>query len=358
MAASFQGKILARSPFYITASKTAGYITSASLEVYIWAGAFASQPGSPTYTIDKNALTGTSTDIIFEISKLIRDSFDHERDAYDDTLSTFTDALWVEIILSVVQTVSSQSDTNNYWLALDGWGEFTDAVNPQGTDVIVNTMYVQTGEDILHPVYSHSDGIDEVKYYSEAGALQDTIDLTTPEASTNAYDKTQYLTRASAENTYSFTLLDGSAVQETVTIVYNPQCKYPAYHVKFYDANGMLQKIYMLKKSTESLSVKKDKYNKILGSVSGGSYSYDITGHQFKTYNVTGQESITLNSDWVNENQNEVFKQLLLSELVWVNDKPATVTTGNLTYKTQVNDRLIQYTIEFEYSYNVINNVY
>lgn len=355
---AYVGKINARSPFYITATGTA-FITSAELAVYIWEGTSAGKPAAPNYTITKQALTGTSTNIIFQISDLIRDSFNHDNDAYTASAATFTDALWVEIELDVVQTTDPQpSQINNLYLAVDGYGYHSEGVNPQGTDVIVNAMNVLTGQDILHPVYANSDGIDEVKYYSSAGALQTTVDLSTPVASAYSYDKMQYLTRTSASNTYSFELLASSVVQETVTINYESDCKYPTKAIKFIDRNGMLQKIYMFKKNAESINSKADNYNAIGGYISSNEYVYDATKHQNKTYNITSEESITCNSGYVLEAQNEVFKQILLSEQVWVDDKPVSVGTRSLQYKTRINDRLINYTMEFKYAYDTVNNIY
>lgn len=55
------------------------------------------------------------------------------------------------------------------------------------------------------------------------------------------------------------------------------------------------------------------------------------------------------------------MKQLMLSEQTWVYDgvdvKPITLNTKSLQYKTSVNDSLIQYSLEFEYSFNKINDV-
>ena len=355
---AYVSKINARSPFYITATGTA-FITSAVLKVYIWAGTSASKPASPDYTITKAALTGTSTNIIFQISDLIRDEFNHDNDAYTASAATFTDALWVEIELDVVQTTDPQpSQINNLYLAVDGYGYNSEGVNPLGTDVVVNTMDVLSGNDIFHPVYANSDGIDEVKYCSSAGALQTTIDLSTPVASAYSYDKMQYLTRTAASNTYSFELLDGAAVQETVTINYVTDCKYPTKTIKFLDKNGMLQVVYMFKKSVSSINTKADSYNAIGGYISSNQYIYDTTKHQKKTFNITAEESIECNSGYVLEAQNEVFKQLLLSELVWVDDKPATVQSRGLQYQTRVNDKLINYTLQFTYANNEINNIY
>ena len=75
-------------------------------------------------------------------------------------------------------------------------------------------------------------------------------------------------------------------------------------------------------------------------------------------YNITSKEGITLNSGFVDESQNDVMKQILLSEFVWVDDSPASVKTSNLDYKTSLNDKMINYTLEFEYSNNTIINIY
>jgi len=57
-----------------------------------------------------------------------------------------------------------------------------------------------------------------------------------------------------------------------------------------------------------------------------------------------------------------VFKQLMLSERVWITNEnnqiyPINIKTSNITYKTSVNDRLVEYTIEFDNSYNVLNDI-
>lgn len=353
--ATYQGKILTRSPFFITATGSA-FIESAELKVYIWSGGTGAKPASANYTISKNALTSNSTNIIFEISALIKDYFNHNRDAYIDSLSTFTDALWVETELSVVQTTDPQpSVENNIYLAVDGYGYFEAEENPQGTNVIVNTLNVESGEAVLLPVYANSDGIDTVEWLVD-GVVQAITDLSAAVASTNSYDKLQYLT--DVDNSDEIKLYKSAILQETIKVNYIDECKYTPRKVKFYDANGALQQIYMFKASRENLNVSKENYQSIIGGVSSNQYQYSSSDHQIKDYNITSKESITLNTGYVGEEQNEVFRQLLNSELVWVDNKPASITSNNLEYQTRVNDKLINYTISFNYAYNKINNVY
>ena len=55
----------------------------------------------------------------------------------------------------------------------------------------------------------------------------------------------------------------------------------------------------------------------------------------------------------------------MLSEKVWVTNitedgeqvLPINVKTGDITYKTSLNDKLVQYTIQFDKSFDTINNI-
>ena len=57
---------------------------------------------------------------------------------------------------------------------------------------------------------------------------------------------------------------------------------------------------------------------------------------------------------------NEVFRQLLLSERVWIDYNgtlPVNVGTSSLKFKQSLNDKLINYTISFDFAYDKINNI-
>jgi hypothetical protein len=110
------------------------------------------------------------------------------------------------------------------------------------------------------------------------------------------------------------------------------------------------------------MNVKKESYkSNILNSSNG----YSRSNHVYRDFNVVGKESITLSSGFLSEEYNEVFKQMMLSEKVWVTnitDKgeqvlPINVKTSNITYKTSLNDKLVEYTFDFDNSFNVINDI-
>ena len=76
----------------------------------------------------------------------------------------------------------------------------------------------------------------------------------------------------------------------------------------------------------------------------------------------------TLSSGYYPEYTNQFFEQLLLSEYVWLTRPkkenpsadetvPVTVKTSSMKFKTSVNDKLIEYTIDFEEAFDLINNI-
>ena len=87
-----------------------------------------------------------------------------------------------------------------------------------------------------------------------------------------------------------------------------------------------------------------------------------------KLFNTEAKQTHVLSSGYYPEGANEYFEQLLLSEHVWLTRYrknaptseetiPVILKTSNFTYKTSVNDRLVEYTMTFEDAFDYINNV-
>ena len=87
-----------------------------------------------------------------------------------------------------------------------------------------------------------------------------------------------------------------------------------------------------------------------------------------RTFNTQAKQTHTLSSGYYPEYANAYFEELLLSEYVWYtrpednqpnSDEtiPVIVKTSSMIYKTSLNDRLIEYTIEFEDTFDYINNI-
>ena len=73
-------------------------------------------------------------------------------------------------------------------------------------------------------------------------------------------------------------------------------------------------------------------------------------------------ESISLNTGFVPESMNPYYEELMVSEYVWLVDSsnvvyPVNLKDSSFTYKTGLNDKLINYTMNFEKSFNLVNNI-
>lgn len=138
------------------------------------------------------------------------------------------------------------------------------------------------------------------------------------------------------------------------TLYIQEPCKYDTYTVMFQNKEGALQAIDFMKEFTESIRVDNEQYESNANQPSDGY-------HQFVRYNVNGKEKIKINSGFREATENEAFKQLMLSERVWFYDgttwTPVNISSSSLEYKTRRKDKLINYEIEFEYSYNEINTI-
>ena len=145
---------------------------------------------------------------------------------------------------------------------------------------------------------------------------------------------------------------------DTIGVKTISENKHTPYRLTFVNKFGALQSVWMFKRSDVSMSVENENYR---GYLYNGS-SYSVSEHQYKNYNITARETISLNSGFYTEDYNEVFRQLLLSERVWIDYKdqilPVNIKSKELSFKTQVNDKLIDYGIEFEFAFDKINNVF
>lgn len=148
---------------------------------------------------------------------------------------------------------------------------------------------------------------------------------------------------------------------DITTLNIKEQCKskYTSNKVTFVNKFGTLQDMYFFKKATEMMTVKKESYK---ANVLNNSNSYSASEHVNQDFNILGKESITLSSGYLDESYNEVFKQLMLSEKVWITDEdyqvtPINIKTSSLAYKTSLNDKLVDYKISFDKSFDTINNV-
>lgn len=141
-----------------------------------------------------------------------------------------------------------------------------------------------------------------------------------------------------------------------------PCSKYEPIRVTFVNKYGALQDIYFNRRSNDSISVTTEDYKASIVDLS--TLSYDTTSHQQRTLNLVGKESITLNTDYIDESCNEHIRELMLSEQLWMTKLtdeetiiPLRLRSQSTQLKKSVNEKLIQYTMEFDFAFDKINNI-
>ena len=138
----------------------------------------------------------------------------------------------------------------------------------------------------------------------------------------------------------------------------------------FINKFGVQQDLWFFLKETKTLGRKNEgfKSNTLTYPNTNNPATYSISDAPNKIFNTTAKQTFTLSSGYYPEQANQFFEQLLLSEYIWLerpqktnpsSDEviPVKVKTSSMAFKTSVNDRLIEYTIDFEEAFDYINNI-
>ena len=374
-----------RSPYF--ESYTIGNAVSVNLSIKIWTGDKTSDiPETFQYELNKKAIN-TGDTVSFEISELIRDYI--ETNFNGDYNS---EPVWVYLFAQGVEADGDlTSPSISTQIAYDGYSYFENpdfdideesilitnrqiyalADNffrvPINTNTNPTITFFKNNEVIFTETFAQNNvSSTQIKYVSAGGS---SVNYDTYKERVLEDDGTFEDSKCLQSFFNSFEIGEADKIQVSdnngvyfIDVKTIEECKYEPKKITFINKFGVLQDVYFFKKSVEKMNVKKESYKANI-LTSGNTYS--ISDHVNRDFNVVGKESISLSSGFLSEEYNEVFKQMLLSEKVWITNiidtgeqvLPLNIKTSNITYKTSLNDRLIEYTIEFDNSFDTINNI-
>lgn len=323
---------------------------SVTLKLYIYTGTVGSYAESDLkYTINKERI-GTDTNIVLEIGELVRDYI--EVDFNNDYNST---AKWVT---AVVQYKDGQGDLFNYgnpetfnYIAVDGYGYFEEEINPElsrNALITTNNIYLPEGTAGKLPIFA--EGVGKVTIDSSDTQISD---------DGNSNQKIQYVDIPSDSNTIQIYDTDDSTLLKTITVNNICEPKFTPYKLTFVNKFGAFQDLYFFKRTVESFDVKNETYK--VNTIQTETVTYGTSSTAKQIYNSNANTRITMNTGFVKENFNSAIEELMLTENCWIRWEgktlPVVPLTKNMTLKTSLNDKLIDYTIEFEFGYDKINNI-
>lgn len=158
------------------------------------------------------------------------------------------------------------------------------------------------------------------------------------------------------DQTTTTSFLAGATSVGDITINRHPCSRYTPHKAAFINKFGVPQELYFFGTFRESVSAKDEKYK--VGAVNG---SYTTTSHQQKTLVKNGVVSYTLSTGYVSEVYNEYVREMMLSEQVWLVidgvTRPVYPKSSSVDFKTSINDKLVEYTVQFEQANDLISTM-
>lgn len=357
-------------------------LTSATLRLWIYTGNYGTnEPTNPTYTLFKEKAASQDI-IVFEIADLVNDYVDI---VFTGNYSNIQQTAWVRWeVVRTYDDATSDTDLVGEGIAFKGYGYFQDAINPELSQDLLQsntTIYHNCAESLNIPILTGVDGVFKVCYFNggtEVGcstfgnsleAL--TVDTTSYSAdSTTITADTAFLKNANSNpvqiptppsqpyNKITLTTTSGATIDLNIVCVDEP--KQTPYKVSFLNKFGVIQDLWFFKRRDNNINISKEEYKENTLEVNSV-VNYSLNQATKVPYNFKAQKSIRLNTGFVTEEFNEVIQQLLLTEHAWIHENgevtPVVPKTSSLEYKTSLNDKVINYTVEFDYAFNEVNTI-
>ena len=116
----------------------------------------------------------------------------------------------------------------------------------------------------------------------------------------------------------------------------------------------------IFKRSNKSFQTQTRLYQPQIGNWDGLRLTYEEDQTKYQRYVVDATELLEVNSDWLEEGYNQLIKQMMVSNEIYEvgssgSDnyntflRPLAIQTKDITFKTDINNKLIQYSFVFNY---------
>ena len=359
---------LSRSPYIIEVDDATQ--TGSKIELFLGADVGTA---NPSYTLSKLIPASNNTKTFYNISPYVREyySFTTWQNATGLAygIDTSTDYL-VDYEVKTYNFIGGSYvlDTTETGTFVDGFNYYMDGYNATTPIALLDEGTYFYNYDSTIPT-TQGNGLwgsfdcelsigDVVKYTDLVTGATFTETATTDGVKSYAR---AYLTYAPNGNKVEI-LLGGTT--ERWTAYFKPQCepKYQPVVVDFINRYGSWSRIFFQKVKKRSINVKTNEYK---FNPSELPYYPNLSGDgQFKEFNINAKETIKLNTGWVNDDYGDYLQQMLLSEKVLLLDyevntnyTPVKAKTKSLQKQVGINDGMINYEMEFEFAYDLINNV-
>ena len=298
--------------------------------------------GTLRYNIVKNGTVGTV--LTFEIAELVRD---YLKVTFNGTYTAQTaDISFIYRYWSLPNGggggYSSSATTHK---GFEGYGTFMEGINPT-----LSTYEWLIEKDVIKDGYY---------FYAPIGVSGVVPVSTNSVLSYTGFD-------ASNPQTISLSTPSGPVLVNIIRV--NCSRYGDGNKITFVNKYGALQDLWFFLKSVKTTTSTKETFNANTITISGGNATYSVNNPTKTVFNKSANQKIILSSGYYPEGANPFFEDLMLSKQIWLTQPdpydpsteqvvPVIINTSSFTYKTSLNDKLIEYTMEFDMAFDYINNV-
>lgn len=402
----------ARTPYEIQFKEA--NLEAVELDIYIYTGTQDTDKGSVLYNVEGISVSidedaGGVPEVVFDLAPFVRDYF-RDNIAFDNDYNTYV--YWLSYISTRTVNGTVQSpDTIEHIKCFFGYheneqgaqyiGEAIDSNPLYGSNLddaielyerdVINKPYgvgltIPVSWDIAEIIFLKGDKVqynvipsglvdtetdDAIQYISDSNVLNESFNNYVARNEgylipNNDYKIKQLCNAVSDCLDYDQIVINNIGTDENATNYnfkrrrvidvrsYNEQ--YEWHKITFINRCGAFEDLFFVGQSKQKLTTQRKDFKRSIRQ----NATYDTTKHQYRSLNVNGRRSITLNSGWVSESLNNAFEELMMSEFVWMTNNgktiPINIKTSDLQLQKQNDEGLINYTIEIQFAYDVLNN--
>ena len=367
---------LAQSPIAFSVFENTGLYSGSEFQytcqLNYWMGN-ESDSGSYDYLLTK--FPNTSGVGIFDLSRVLNSALNQLAYDYTSSVLYYKAGFNYNYLSGSVRVSGSNTPliTSGIYKSLDGYALFPEPINqnvpsksvhwPLMTDGPVSQSVLPTDIGSIGTYVGVTGATQPTQVrYTKIGGSSSNIAVT---STTSSMGQITRVPLAPSQSGFPLTVADGdaytiqaynSSTPLGTPLYFEVQCayKYTPVRIMWKNRYGQFDYQNFYKANYKTFSTDQKTYQPQLGSWDATSLSYNTAQNNTQKYIVNTNEQLDVNSDWLPENFNEIYKQLLVAdEVYWIYDqdnnfvKPLAVLTNNVRFKTNVNEKLIQYTVSF-----------
>lgn len=334
-------KINVRSPYFVQVDE-AGQEGS-KIELFIW-NKGTTKPSIPQHILSKSKVSDFQTSNEYNISDFAKEYINPIAPTIVTTQAEENVNTWCYLEVKRFKLVAgtySQIDTLEF-ICLNGFNSFLDGLNKSTIEqqiLLIDNSFKRLQTENNSHYYN-------VWLEPDDYSVTNVISLNNFTVTTEGVWK---IPLKQGNNTLTF---QGGA--DIFNVNAENQCEpiYTPLKCAFINRYGGWDFITLFKNSVNNFNATSKDFNLLPSAL-----DYDIRQGRKQNFNFELMQKVKCNTGFVPENYSELIKDLIVSEVVLLDNKPVKVLTTSYEEKTTFNNNNINYEIEFEYNYNLINDV-